>query len=111
LNEIARQPVFIIAVAAAALGYGVMNLLMAATPIAMAQCSHPFADAALVLEWHVLGMFAPSFPFSSGALVTSGGWTSMNLGTLLPLGLLGAALLWLASHRRAAQNQASTTGG
>ena len=49
--------------------------------------------------------------FSSGALVTTGGWTSMNLGTLLPLGLLGAALLWLASHRRAAQNRASTSGG
>ena len=38
-----------------------MNLLMAATPIAMAQCAHPFTDAALVLEWHVLGMFVPSF--------------------------------------------------
>jgi MFS family permease len=49
--------------------------------------------------------------FSSGALVTTGGWTSMNLGTLLPLGLLGAALLWLASHRRATQNRPSTTGG
>jgi hypothetical protein len=46
---------------AAALGYGVMNLLMAATPIAMQQCSHPFESAALVLEWHVLGMFVPSF--------------------------------------------------
>jgi hypothetical protein len=49
--------------------------------------------------------------FSSGALVTTGGWTSMNLGSLLPLALLGAALLWLASHRRGAQNRASTTGG
>ena len=61
LREIARQPVFIVAVAACALGYGVMNLLMAATPIAMAMCSHPFKSAALVLEWHVLGMFVPSF--------------------------------------------------
>ena len=34
-----------------ALAYGVMNLLMAATPIAMAQRRHPFASAALVLEW------------------------------------------------------------
>ncbi len=50
LREIARQPVFIVAVAACALGYGVMNLLMAATPIAMAQCAHPFSAAALVLE-------------------------------------------------------------
>ncbi len=61
LSEIVRQPVFIVAVTAGALGYGVMNLLMAATPIAMAKCGLPFADAALVLEWHVLGMFVPSF--------------------------------------------------
>jgi hypothetical protein len=38
-----------------------MNLLMAATPIAMQQCSTPSSSAALVLEWHVLGMFVPSF--------------------------------------------------
>ena len=55
------QPVFIVAVCACAFGYGVMNLLMAATPIAMAMCSHPFSSTALVLEWHVLGMFVPSF--------------------------------------------------
>jgi MFS family permease len=191
LREIARQPKFIVAVAACALGYGVMNLLMAATPIAMAQCQHPFADAALVLEWHVLGMFVPSFftgslikrfgtwpimaagvvlnivcivvalmgvdlmnflvalialgigwnflfiggttlatetyrpeektraqaaidfavystmtvtAFSSGALVTTGGWASMNLGSLVPMALLIVALGWLrlGSHSRAA---------
>jgi MFS family permease len=61
LAEIARQPVFIVACISAALGYGVMNLLMAATPIAMQRCGLPFSDAALVLEWHVLGMFVPSF--------------------------------------------------
>jgi MFS family permease len=38
--------------------------------------------------------------FSSGALVTTGGWTAMNLGTLLPIGLLAAALVWLARLRR-----------
>jgi MFS family permease len=163
-----------------------MNLLMAATPIAMAQCKHPFSATAWVLEWHVLGMFVPSFftgrlirqfgvlpvmtvglllnigcvvfalmgndvmhffvallalgvgwnflfiggttlateawrpeektrgqaaidflvyltmtltSFSSGALVTTGGWTAMNLGTLAPLALLAAALAWLAALR------------
>ncbi len=187
LSQIVRQPVFIIAAAGCAIGYGVMNLLMAATPIAMAQCGHPFSAAALVLEWHVLGMYVPSFftgklikrfgvlpimtiglvlniacvlfalggtdvmhflgalmvlgvgwnflyiggstlatetwrpeektraqaaldfcvyatmtitSFSSGALVTTGGWTAMNLGTLLPIGLLAAALVWLARLRR-----------
>ena len=61
LTEIARQPAFIVAVMAAALGYGLMNLLMTATPIAMTFCGHPFAAAAFVIEWHVVGMFAPGF--------------------------------------------------
>jgi MFS family permease len=33
--------------------------------------------------------------FSSGALVTTGGWESMNEGALLPLALMAAALVWL----------------
>jgi hypothetical protein len=38
-----------------------MNLLMTATPLAMIACGHGFADSAFVIQWHVLGMFAPSF--------------------------------------------------
>ena len=193
LREIARQPVFIVAVTACALGYGVMNLLMAATPLAMAMCSHPFGNTALVLEWHVLGMFTPSFftgalirrfgclavmgtgvalnalcivvalsgvdlmqflvalfvlgvgwnflyiggttlftetyrpeekttaqaamdtvvyttmtitSFSSGALITTQGWTWLNIGSMVPVGLTALALLWLATQRRVAQNRA-----
>jgi len=192
---VARQPAFIVAIAASALGYGVMNLLMAATPIAMAVCSHPFSAVAWVLEWHVLGMYVPSFftgplirrvgvlpvlvvgvllnaacialalhgvdlmhftaallvlgvgwnflyiggttlytesypathrvraqalmdrwvlgtmtltSFSSGALVTTGGWQAMNLGALLPLALLALMLLWLRT--RAAPAPAGAQG-
>jgi len=61
LSVIARQPRFVVAVLAAALGYGVMNLLMVATPLAMQFCGHPFAAGVFVLEWHVVGMFAPGF--------------------------------------------------
>ena len=187
LAEIARQPVFIVAVVGCALGYGVMNLLMAATPIAMSQCAHPFSSAALVLEWHVLGMFVPSFftgslirrfgvlrvmaagvalnaaciavalsgvelmqfivalftlgvgwnflyvggttllteayrpeekttaqaamdssvmgtmtltAMGSGALVTTQGWTWLNLGSIVPVVLVAAAVAWLALRRR-----------
>lgn len=187
LRLLARQPVFIVAVAASALGYGVMNLLMAATPIAMAQCKHPFDSTALVLEWHVIGMFVPGFftghlirrfgelpimalgallnfacvavalsgvelmqfvaalfllgvgwnflyvggttlfttaykpeekiraqgtmdlcvfstmaasSFASGALITTQGWQWLNLGSLVPLGLVSAALAWMALRRR-----------
>ena len=187
LAELARQPAFVVAIIAAALGYGVMNLLMAATPIAMQQCKHPFESAALVLEWHVLGMFVPSFftgnlikrfgalpvmavgavlnfvcvavalsgvdlmqfllalfalgvgwnflytggstlltrsyrpeeknraqgmmdtcvfwtmalsSFSSGALITTQGWTWLNVGSLLPITLVLSAVVWLGLHER-----------
>jgi len=191
LHELAQQPTFVVAIVAAALGYGVMNLLMAATPIAMQQCTHPFSAAALVLVVHVLAMFVPSFftgslirrvgvmpvmiagallnlgcvvfalsgqdvmhftgalallgmgwnflyiggttlftqtyrsserttaqaamdttvlatmtltSFSSGALVTTGGWRWMSLGTLVPLVATMAALGWLARVRTRAHN-------
>jgi predicted MFS family arabinose efflux permease len=61
LAEIAAQPSFLIAVLSAAIGYGVMNFIMTSTPIAMQICGHPFADAAFVISWHLVGMFAPSF--------------------------------------------------
>jgi predicted MFS family arabinose efflux permease len=187
LGEIMRQPVFIVAAAAGALGYGVMNLLMAATPIAMQICGLPFSDVAWVLEWHVIGMFAPGFftghlikrfgplpimaiglalnivcvvialsgvefkqflaalfllglgwnflftgattlattayrpeekdkaqgalnfcvfavlaitSLTSGVLVTTQGWTLLNLGSLVPLGMTGLLLGWLALQQR-----------
>lgn len=59
LGRILRQPVFVVAALSAALGYGVMNLLMVATPLAMSFCSLSYGDAALVISWHVVGMFAP----------------------------------------------------
>lgn len=189
LGAIMRQPVFMVACASAALGYGVMNLLMAATPLAMQQCGLSFDDAAFVLEWHVIGMFAPGFltgswikrfgalpvmgvgvalnltciaialsgvelhqfgialfllgvgwnllftgsttlamgayrpeekdraqaainfcvfavmaftSFASGALVSTQGWTVLNWGSLLPVGLTALALVWLAARSRAA---------
>jgi MFS family permease len=61
LEQLLREPALLAAVASCAIGYGVMNLLMAASPIAMAHCGHSLASAALVIEWHVIGMYAPSF--------------------------------------------------
>ena len=191
LREIMLQPVFIVSTLGAALGYGVMNLLMAATPLAMQVCNLPFEDAALVLQWHVIGMFAPGFftghlirrfgtlpimavgvllnavcivvalsgvglqeflvalfllgvgwnflftgstslslqayrpeekdraqgainfcvfavmaltSFASGALVTTQGWTWLNLGSIVPVGLTGLVLLWFALRLRATRN-------
>lgn len=67
LSEIMRQPLFIVCTLTAALAYGVMNLLMAATPLAMEVCQFSFDKTAWVLEWHVIGMFAPGF--FTGALI------------------------------------------
>ena len=189
IGEIMRQPVFLVATVGAALGYGVMNLLMAATPLAMQVCGFDFGATALVLQWHVIGMFAPGFvtghlikrfgvlaimgagvvlnllcvaialsgvdlhqflialfllgvgwnflftgsttlaltayrpeekdraqaainfcvfatmavtSFASGALVTTQGWTWLNLGSLPVLLLVGAALTWLGLRQRGA---------
>jgi MFS family permease len=46
--------------------------------------------------------------FSSGALVTTSGWTLLNLGSIVPVLLAALGLLWLALQRRGAQNRATT---
>lgn len=61
LIEILSQPRFIVAVIAATLSYGVMNLVMTAAPIAMIDCGFTTAGAAWAIQWHVLAMFVPSF--------------------------------------------------
>src|SRR4030067_200446 len=60
LRAIAAQDRFVVAVLGAAVGYGVMVLVMTATPLAMHAHAHSFPDTACVIEWHVLGMVAPS---------------------------------------------------
>ncbi|HJS02597.1 MAG TPA: MFS transporter [Variovorax sp.] len=98
LGEIVRQPVFIVAALAGALSYGVMNLLMAATPIAMQICSLPFDDVALVLEWHVIGMFAPGF-FTGHLIRRFGALPVMGAGLLLNLGCIAVALSGVELHQ------------
>lgn len=68
LRVIARQPTAIIAFLAALVGYVTMNLLMTATPLAMLACGHGFTETKRVIQWHVLGMFLPSFV--TGRLIT-----------------------------------------
>jgi len=77
LREIVRQPVFVVAALAAALGYGLMNLLMTATPLAMDFCSLPYAQAAIVISWHVVGMYGPGFV--TGSLIARFGVLHMIL--------------------------------
>lgn len=98
LKVIIGQPLFILATLGAALGYGVMNLLMAATPLAMQTCGFPFKDAALVLEWHVIGMFAPGF-FTGHLIQRYGAITIMTVGVLLNILCIGIALTGVELHQ------------
>ncbi len=86
LRRIVAQPRFIVAVLAAMVGYGVMNLLMTGTPLAMVAHKLPFSDAATVIQWHVVAMFLPSF--FTGSLIGRFG--------VLPVILVGALLDFLA---------------
>jgi MFS family permease len=98
LKEILAQPVFMVAVIGAALGYGVMNLLMAATPLAMQICGLPFSDTALVLEWHVIGMFAPGF-FTGSLIQRFGTLKIMGVGVVLNLICIAIALTGVDLHQ------------
>ncbi|MEY4124225.1 MAG: hypothetical protein RL770_806 [Pseudomonadota bacterium] len=98
LSEIMKQPVFIVAAAAAALSYGVMNLLMAATPLAMQVCGYQFSDIALVLEWHVIGMFAPGF-FTGHLIKKFGVLQVMAVGVLLNFVCIALALSGTDLHQ------------
>jgi len=91
LREIMQQPVFVVAVLGAAIGYGVMNLLMTATPLAMGLCGHPYSAAATVIGWHVVGMFAPSF-FTGSLIQRFGVLQVMAAGALLLYAVVAIAL-------------------
>lgn len=91
LAQIMRQPVFIVATLGAAIGYGVMNLLMAATPLAMQVCGFEFGATATVLQWHVIGMYAPGF-FTGHLIRRFGVLPTMGVGVLLNAACVAIAL-------------------
>ena len=91
LRELLRPATARVAILCCAISYGVMNLLMVATPLAMHAHHHSFAATALVLEWHVIGMFAPGFV--TGFLITRFGVLPVLVtGALLNLGCIAVAL-------------------
>jgi len=61
LSEILKRPAFIGAIASSAVGSAVMVMVMTATPITMKICGYNADDSSIVIQWHVLGMFVPSF--------------------------------------------------
>ncbi|MGF1528289.1 MAG: MFS transporter [Candidatus Competibacterales bacterium] len=95
LGVIARQPVYVVGVINALAAYAVMAFIMSATSPAVVGCGFGVGDAASVIQWHLVGMFAPSF-------VT--GHLMARLG-LYPVMFTGAVLL-LASTLIAASGLA-----
>ena len=95
MRQIVRQPVFIVAALSAALGYGIMNLLMTATPLAMSFCSHPFSAAAFVIEWHVVGMYGPGF-FTGSLIRRFGALKVIAAGVLFMVACVAVALSGIA---------------
>ena len=91
LLEIVRQPKFIVAILSAMLSYAVMILMMTATPLAMQFCGHSFNDTAFVIEWHMVGMFAPSF-FTGHLIKRFGVLNVITVGALLMFGSSAIAL-------------------
>jgi MFS family permease len=85
----ARRP-FVLAVVAAGSASAIMSYLMTATPISMhVHDAHSIDDAALVIQSHVIAMFAPSLV--TGWLVDRLGVTRMILAGALALGAAVAA--------------------
>jgi len=88
-REIFSQPKIIVAILTSMTGYAVMAMIMTATPLAMTKGSgHLFSDAAFVIQWHVVGMFAPSF-FTGSLIHRFGTLPIIVTGILLNLLCIG----------------------
>jgi predicted MFS family arabinose efflux permease len=75
LSAIIAQPKFIVAVVCGLASYTMMNMMMTSAPLAMIMCHHSVSEAALGIQWHVLGMYAPSF--ITGSLIARFGTRQM----------------------------------
>jgi MFS family permease len=60
LSEIFRQPISLAAFANNAIGNAIMMLAMTAAPIAAVANHHGIDDGAKIIQWHLVGMYAPS---------------------------------------------------
>ena len=90
--DIIRQPVFMVAVLGGLTAYGVMTLIMTATPLSMhIHDGFSLEDTARVIRSHVLGMFGPSL--ISGFLIERLG--TVRMMSLGAIGLIAASIIGL----------------
>jgi MFS family permease len=132
LLEIARQPRFIAAALCGAIAYPMMNLVMTSAPLAMKMCGLSLSDSNFGIQWHIVGMYGPSFFTGAlitrfgaprivalglaleavGAMIGLSGITAMHFwATLIVLGIgwnfafVGASALVLETHRPQERNK------
>lgn len=84
LIDIVKQPALIMSIFGASVGYSAMIMAMTATPLAMLGCGLPGTSVTPVIQWHVVGMFAPSF-FTGNLVKRFGAPRIMQIGFVLLL--------------------------
>ncbi|MBX3526130.1 MAG: MFS transporter [Rhodoblastus sp.] len=126
LGQIVSQPQFVVAAICGTVSYALMNMVMTAAPLAMKMCGLSLSQSNLGIQWHILGMYAPSFITGSligrygakrivalglalevaAALVDLHGvtvahfWTGLILlGVGWNFGFIGASAMVVAAHR------------
>lgn len=92
MREILKQPALRASILGVVVGYAVMIMVMTATPLAILGCGLPGSSVTSVIQWHVVGMFAPSF-FTGTLVKRFGAPRIMQIGFMLLLGHVGIALL------------------
>ena len=91
LWEIARQPIFGAGVGTTMAAAAAMTLVMTAAPLAAVACNYTIGDGAAIIQWHLLGMFVPSF-FSGRLVACFGVWPVLAIGMVLVLGCAVTAI-------------------
>ncbi len=95
LGEIVRQPVFLTAVFGGVVAYGVMTLIMTATPLSMHLTDgYSIEQTSSVIRAHVLAMYMPSL--IAGFLIDRVGVT--RLMVVGAVGLLATSIIGLQGH-------------
>jgi predicted MFS family arabinose efflux permease len=91
LGAILRQPALQMSIFGASVGYSAMIMAMTATPLAMLGCGLPGSNVTPVIQWHVVGMFAPSF-FTGNLIKRHGAPRIMQIGFVLLLAHVAIAV-------------------
>ncbi|GAB3377671.1 MFS transporter [Azotobacter armeniacus] len=94
LSETLKNPIILLAIVVASVGYCLMNLLMIQASMYMKGMHTHFSDVSTAIQWHVIAMFAPSF--FTGVLITRLGLKTVIYGGIVFM--LLSSVVNLSSH-------------